>query len=82
MRVSSKGEVTIPKWVRDQAGMPPGTDVAFHFDGNVTTVAPAPPRAKPGMTRGERMVEALRGRATGWGDMSTDEIMKLLRGDD
>ncbi len=82
MRVSSKGQVTIPKRLRDAAGIPPGSEVEFGLEGNVVTLKPAPAGGKPGMTRGERFVAAIEGTATANRGLSTDEIMRLLRGDD
>jgi AbrB family looped-hinge helix DNA binding protein len=34
MRVTSKGQVTIPVEVRERAGLLPGTEVAFEVDGD------------------------------------------------
>ena len=72
--VTSKGQVTIPKAVRDRLGIGPGSAVSFELDadGRVVLVhdgGRSPPR---GFSR-------LRGVA-GAG-MSTDEIMALTRGD-
>jgi AbrB family looped-hinge helix DNA binding protein len=72
MRVTSKGQVTIPQEIREKYGMLPGTEVEFQVDGNTVRIIPA---ARG--TRGERIVEHLRGRATV--SMSTDEIMALTR---
>ena len=80
MRISAKGQVTIPKHVRDRAGMHEGTEVDFVFDGDTVTLRRAIP-GRRGKSRGERMVEALRGTATINRDLSTDEIMRLLRGE-
>ena len=82
MRVTSKGQVTIPKEIRDRAGFKPGSEVEFRVDGDTIIVERAKRRVRPGLTRGERAVQALRGTATANRHMSTDEIMKLLRGDD
>ncbi len=79
MRISAKGQVTIPKHVRDQAGMHEGTEVDFVFEGDVVTLKRLEPGQR-GKSRGERMVEALRGTTTINRDLSTDEIMRLLRG--
>ena len=73
-----KGQVTIPKRLRDYLGLLPGDKVRFDYtdDGAVRIVAPR----KPGQGKGTktRRFSALRGmRKTG---MSTDEIMNLLRG--
>jgi AbrB family looped-hinge helix DNA binding protein len=73
--VTSKGQVTIPKPVRDRLGIEPGNTVDFRLasDGRVVLVKIG---GKPHASR----FEALRGRA-GVG-MSTDEIMALTRGDE
>ncbi len=77
MRITSKGQVTIPAEIREQAGLLPHTEVDFEFDGKVVRIMPAKTRKKTG--RGARIVAHLRGR----GDvgMSTDEIMALTRDD-
>jgi AbrB family looped-hinge helix DNA binding protein len=82
MRVSTKGQVTIPKAVRDRAGIGPGSEVEFAVDGNVVTLKRVASRPKGGRTRGEEIVDALRGTANKNRHLSTDEIMQLLRGDD
>jgi AbrB family looped-hinge helix DNA binding protein len=78
MRITSKGQVTIPHEIRNRAGLLPHTDVEFEFDGKVVRIRPARRRKRPG--RGARFVAHLRGR----GDvaMSTDEIMALTRDDE
>jgi AbrB family looped-hinge helix DNA binding protein len=77
MRITTKGQVTIPVEIREQAGLLPHTEVNFEFDGKVVRIV----RAKQHATenRGTRLVAHLRGR----GDvaMSTDAIMALTRDD-
>lgn len=75
MRITSKGQVTIPADIREQAGLLPHTEVAFAFDGKVVSIARA--EARNADSRGARLVAHLRGR----GDvaMSSDEIMALTR---
>ena len=82
MRVSTKGQVTIPKPLRDRTGIEPGTEVEFEFDGDKIILRRSTQRRRPGLTRGERLVRAIAGTATKNRHLSTDEIMKLLRGDD
>lgn len=76
MRITSKGQVTIPAKIRQQAGLLPHTEVDIEFDGRVVRIVHAGTRNKDG--RGARLVAHLRGR----GDvaMSTDAIMALTRG--
>lgn len=76
--LTSKGQVTIPKRIRDSLNLQPGMPVEFDVNAQGEVVLrPAP---KP---RGRRKVvadrfEALRGSAT-IKYRSTDELMKLLR---
>jgi AbrB family looped-hinge helix DNA binding protein len=78
MRITSKGRVTIPAKIRKQAGLLPGTEVDFEFDGITVSIVPIASGKKRG--RGARIVAHLRARR---GDvtMSTDEIMALTRGE-
>ena len=81
MRVTTKGQVTIPKHVREQAGIRAGTEIEFAVEGDVVTLKRVPASAGR-RSRGQGIVDALRGTRTANRDLSTDEIMKLLRGDD
>jgi AbrB family looped-hinge helix DNA binding protein len=73
MRVTTKGQVTIPLEIRERLSIHPGTDVEFAVEGNVVKIVPA----KRSQVRGKRVVERLRGRATV--HMTTDEILALTR---
>jgi AbrB family looped-hinge helix DNA binding protein len=76
MKITTKGQVTIPLAVRERHGLLPGTEVQFVDDGEQVTLRKAPGSAR----RGSRLVDHLRGRATT--SMTTDQIMALCRGDD
>ena len=76
MRITSKGQVTIPLAIREQAGLLPNTEVEFDFDGKAVRIRRA--RRKAGDGPGARLVAHMRGR--GGGSMTTDEIMALTRG--
>jgi len=75
MRITSKGQVTIPAEIRERAGLLPHTEVEFEFDGEALRIVRAEPRK--GSSRGALLISHLRGR----GDvaMSTDDIMALTR---
>jgi AbrB family looped-hinge helix DNA binding protein len=75
MRITSKGQVTIPNEIRKQAGLMPNTEVEFEFKNGVVILRP-----KAG-SRGEQLIERLRGAFKGCG-MTTDEIMRETRRDD
>lgn len=78
MRVTSKGQVTIPKEIREAFGLLPGTEVEFVPDGGELKVR----RLAEGRTRGDAIVEHLLGASGGDVPLSTDEIMRLTRGED
>ena len=75
MRITSKGQVTIPQDIREKLGLLPETDVEFEIDGNSVRIRKA--RSQPGR-RGDKLVAQLTGTATT--RLSTDEIMALTRG--
>jgi antitoxin PrlF len=75
--VTQKGQVTIPKPVRDRLNIKPGSKVDFELapDGRVMLVKAGRKTAVPKRGRFDRIL----GTATT--DMTTDEIMALMRGD-
>ena len=77
MRVTSKGQVTIPQEIRNRLGLLPHTQVEFELAGDHARIRKA--RRHPGAgTRGRLVLEMLRGSADA--HMSTDEILALARG--
>lgn len=77
MRITSKGQVTVPQSVREQAGLMPGTDVEFVIEAGRVVLRKATGGARA--TRGQRLVERLAG--SGNFRISTDEIIRLMRGE-
>lgn len=73
MKVTTKGQVTIPREIRQRLGIVPHSEVDFEVVGNTVRLR----KARSG-GRGKRLVARLRGR----GDvrMSTEEILALTRG--
>ena len=65
---------TSPRDIREQFGFLPGTEVELVVEGEIVRIAPVRQGSK-----GDRIVEHLRGRATV--GMTTDEIMALTRGE-
>jgi AbrB family looped-hinge helix DNA binding protein len=74
MRVTSKGQVTIPADIRERFGFLPDSEVDFVVEGDTVRIVRA---ARPGGTRGDRVVRRLRGRAVS--QLTTDEILALTR---
>jgi bifunctional DNA-binding transcriptional regulator/antitoxin component of YhaV-PrlF toxin-antitoxin module len=75
MRITSKGQVTIPLAARQATGLLPDCEVEFAVKGKKVILA----KAARQRFRGERIVRRLRGR--GSVKMSTEEIMALTRGE-
>jgi AbrB family looped-hinge helix DNA binding protein len=74
-KVTTKGQVTIPKGVRDFLELKPGMEVSFRVGANREIILERADGVKP-----PSRFEKLRGHA-GPG-MTTDEVMRLTRGDD
>lgn len=76
MKITSKGQITIPQGVRERHGFLPGTEVRFVEDGGTVRLV----KAEGSRRRGSALVERMRGRART--QLTTDEIMALTRGDE
>ena len=73
MRVTEKGQVTIPKELRDEFGIQGGTEVELVGERDHIVLR----KVRGPQSRGRQLAQRLRGR----GDvgLSTDEIMALTR---
>lgn len=78
MKITSKGQVTIPKEIRDQFGLLPGTEVEFVPEGGEVKVR----KVKGDLTRGREIVEHLQQANGGDIPLTTEEIMRMTRGED
>jgi AbrB family looped-hinge helix DNA binding protein len=78
MRITSKGQVTIPQAIRERYGLLPNTDVEFVESDDGPRIVRAKKNGKK-LSRGEEAVRLLRG--SGRGTMTTDEIMEMTRGE-
>jgi AbrB family looped-hinge helix DNA binding protein len=70
MRVTQKGQVTIPLTVRRALGIHPGTEVEFELDGRGARLRVDGDRAA---------AEIRRMRGAGEGEMTTEQILALTR---
>lgn len=79
MRITIKGQVTIPQTIRDAAGFHPGTEVDFILgdDGLVRVIPSDRLRAERAQALGAAITRLKGSADTG---LSTDEIMALTRG--
>ena len=76
MKITSKGQVTIPARLRVRLGLLPNTEVVFEeFDGGAVI--------RPSVSLAELMEQRLRkARGVATGGRTTDEIMQLTRGEE
>jgi len=75
MKITSKGQVTIPQRLRLKYGLLPNTEVAFEeADGGVSI--------RPAISKRALIEERLRrARGVADGGLDTDGVMKLTRGE-
>ncbi|MCD2179939.1 AbrB/MazE/SpoVT family DNA-binding domain-containing protein [Rhizobium sp. C1] len=81
MRVTSKGQVTIPRDLRQLAGIEPNSEVIFSIENGKLVVAPkADPKAMPERQRLDRLMTTL-DRLEGTGDqaINADGLMAMTR---
>ncbi|MEJ7687581.1 MAG: AbrB/MazE/SpoVT family DNA-binding domain-containing protein [Variovorax sp.] len=78
MRLTSKGQVTIPQNIRELAGLKPYDEVEFEYRNKQIVLRPT--RRKK-LSVGEEALALLRGSATANLDISTDEWMEVTRGE-
>ena len=76
MRITTKGQITIPIEIRERLGLLPWTEVAFELDGNSVRVT----KKAGGTSRGQRLLDAMRRAPKPRRGMTTDQLMKLTRG--
>ena len=74
MRITTKGQVTIPMEIREKMGFLPDTEVEFVMEGNSVLLK----RIERQSRRSRSLIARLRGKGTV--KMTTDEIMALTRG--
>jgi AbrB family looped-hinge helix DNA binding protein len=78
VKITSKGQVTIPVEIREKLALLPNSEVEFEIVGQTVRIRKVR-RAKGQGRRGKSLVARLRGK--GSVRMSTDEILALTRGE-
>ena len=76
MKITSKGQVTIPRDLRNKLGFLPGTEVEFIPEGSYLKLV----KKKTAPGKGRQLINHLKGKATI--RLTTKEIMALTRGED
>jgi AbrB family looped-hinge helix DNA binding protein len=79
MKMTKRGQITIPKAIREKHGFPPGIEVEVKLENGVVTISP-----KPDMKDFDAAVKKWRGsakkRMRALGFKSTDEFIEAIRG--
>jgi AbrB family looped-hinge helix DNA binding protein len=78
VKITTKGQVTIPVEIREKLGLLPNSEVEFEVVGQAVRIRKVR-RARAAGRRGKSIVQRMRGR--GSVRMTTDEILALTRGD-
>jgi len=76
VRITSKGQVTIPQWIRDRYGLKPGTVVEFVAERGKVQLRAKKRVKNPADDWLQHATRAVKGKAT------TAQLMRLTRGDD
>lgn len=76
MQITEKGQVTIPRDIRERYGFLPHTEIEFIENKGRIYIKSVPPSAHK-MSRGRSLIEHMRGKATV--KMTTAQIMQLTR---
>lgn len=77
MRITTKGQVTIPQEIREELGLLPNTEVTFDIVDGEARLRKA--RRSGKLSRGDGVIGHLRGVRPS-NKLTTDEIMALMRG--
>ena len=76
MKITSKGQVTIPHPLRMKFGLLPNTEVAFEEADDCVLI-------RPTISKRAQIEERLRKvRGVAGGGLNTDEVLRLTRGED
>lgn len=76
MKITTRGQVTIPADVREQLGLRPNTEVEFVVERGQAILR----KLRRSRRRGAKLVAHLRGRSTV--PITTEEILALTRGEE
>ncbi len=77
MKLTTKGQVTIPLSIRDQLGLLPWTEVVFDVIDDSVRIR----KAATADRRGHRVIEEMRRAPKPKRGMTTDQLMAFTRGE-
>ena len=80
MRLTTKGQITIPQGIREALGLMPLTEVEFDIVGDSVRIRKKAAATGGKKSRGQMMLEAMRRGPRPKPGMTTDQLMALTRG--
>ena len=81
MRLTSKGQVTIPQEIRERLGLMPLTEVEFDIVGDSVRIRKRVTGTTGKKSRGQMLLEVMASGPRPKPGMTTDELMALTRGE-
>lgn len=82
MRMTSKGQVTVPKHIRDRLGIAPGDDIGFREEGQAVIVEKVeePKKVNAGLELAKHLLGKGPMLRRGLPMMTSEEVIELTRG--
>jgi antitoxin PrlF len=82
MRITSKGQVTVPKHIRDRLGIAPGDDIGFREEGQTVIVEKVeePKKVNAGLELAKHLLGKGPMLRQGLPMMTAEEVTELMRG--
>jgi AbrB family looped-hinge helix DNA binding protein len=82
MRLTSKGQVTIPQGIREKAGLAPGSEIEFQFSNGRVWLEKVECDQAHRRQRILATIGEVAGGASANRDLNTDDILRMTRGED
>ena len=82
MKLTADGQITIPEHIRQQAGLSPGSELEIRFENGRLWVEKVYTDSEMKRQKILQAMQQIEGSATANFDLSTDEVMRLTRGED
>ena len=82
MRLTSKGQVTIPQGIREQAGLAPGSEVEFQFNNGRVWLEKVESDQIHLRQRILATINEVAGSTTANRNLRTDDILRMTRDED
>lgn len=82
MKLTADGQITIPEHIRQQAGLLPGSELEIRFENGRLWMEKVDTDSEMKRQKILQAIRQVEGSATANLDLSTDEVMRLTRGEE